>query len=392
MAPPFRIAVITTEYRTNSHADVIVSRWVEPRPTDSLYGWGSPKTQIASMYVDQLPANDLSAEVSRKFQIPRFDTVEAALNLGGDSLAVDAVLLIVEHGVYPSNSWGQKLYPRKELFDQVVAAFRKSGRSVPLFFDKHFSWNPAWIHEMYWTVRDCGIPFFGGSSIPHLPLSAAVDCTGAAAPREIVASYWDSLEAYLFHNLELVRSVTERRAGAEVGPFSVIAWKDAGVWEAMERGDFSARLLEASVRSTSDEAGEDLLRAFRERETPVCAFQFCYGEGPDALKETHFWHPTVGRKFAFACEFKDSGAVVAACAEARGAEHFFANFAILDRKIEDFFLSGISPIPMDRLYLTSMETAAGMQALATPGERLRADWIKLPVPRELALPTLWPAE
>ena len=45
--------------------------------------------------------------------------------LGTEQLAVDAVLLIGEHGNYPTNAKAQVQYPRKEFFDQTVAVFRK---------------------------------------------------------------------------------------------------------------------------------------------------------------------------------------------------------------------------------------------------------------------------
>jgi hypothetical protein len=60
----------------------------------------------------------------------------------------DAVLLIGEHGDYP-NELGQKLYPRYELFQQIIEVLRKSGRVVPVFSDKHLSWS--W--ERSWSCR-----------------------------------------------------------------------------------------------------------------------------------------------------------------------------------------------------------------------------------------------
>ena len=58
-------------------------------------------------------------------------------------LAVEGVLLIGEHGNYPRNDKGQILYPRLEMMEQIAAAFRKAGRSVPVFNDKHLSYTFA---------------------------------------------------------------------------------------------------------------------------------------------------------------------------------------------------------------------------------------------------------
>ena len=59
MSNDFKIAVIATIYYPASHADVIVSRWLEPCPTDSDWGWQNPKTRIASLYVEQFPPQDV---------------------------------------------------------------------------------------------------------------------------------------------------------------------------------------------------------------------------------------------------------------------------------------------------------------------------------------------
>src|SRR6476659_5497519 len=52
------VAVITTEWRTNSHADVIAGRLVEGFTLD---GQGEfPKLKLVSAYIDQFPESDKS--------------------------------------------------------------------------------------------------------------------------------------------------------------------------------------------------------------------------------------------------------------------------------------------------------------------------------------------
>ena len=68
-----------------------------------------------------------------------YPTVADALMRGTDSLDVDGVLIVAEHGDYPDNEKGQTLWPRYEFFKQMLAVFRASGRSVPVFNDKHLS-------------------------------------------------------------------------------------------------------------------------------------------------------------------------------------------------------------------------------------------------------------
>ena len=68
-------------------------------------------------------------------------TIREAMTLGTDKLAVDAVLIIGEHGDYPKNDLGQVLYPRYEFFKQCVDVFEKDGRVVPIYNDKHLSYS-----------------------------------------------------------------------------------------------------------------------------------------------------------------------------------------------------------------------------------------------------------
>src|SRR5207302_11225191 len=107
-----------------------------------------PDFAIAGMYVEQTKEGDLSRELARKHDFALFPDIAGALTLGSKRLAVDGVLLIAEHGDYPYNAKGQKLYPRYELFQQIVAVFHKTGRTVPVFCDKHLSYDRRAAQQM----------------------------------------------------------------------------------------------------------------------------------------------------------------------------------------------------------------------------------------------------
>src|SRR5688572_21582018 len=138
-ATPKKIAAIITEYRPLSHADVIIGKYLEGFNQDNQPPY--PRSKIVSMFTEQVPKNDMSRDLAKKHSVPIFRTVADALTMGGDKLAVDGVLLIGEHGDYPSNDKTQKLYPRFEMFLKIADLFRQTGRSVPVFNDKHLSWN-----------------------------------------------------------------------------------------------------------------------------------------------------------------------------------------------------------------------------------------------------------
>ena len=240
-APPKRIAAVVTEYRHNSHADVIVSRLLL---THTLDGKGErPNLKLVSLYTDQVPKNDTSRKWAKQFKVPIFKTVEETLTLGTGKLAVDGVLLVAEHGKYPKNATGNTIYPKRRLFDEVQKVFRKTGQSVPLFVDKHLADNWAdakWLHD---TAAELKVPLMAGSSLPTLWRYPPVDVKRGVKLKEIVAVSYHTLDAYGYHALEMVQCLTERRAGGETGVKQVRTLTGDAVWKAMDNGLFDPDLL-----------------------------------------------------------------------------------------------------------------------------------------------------
>src|SRR3954468_14787482 len=90
--PARRVAAVVTEYRHNSHADVIVSRLLL---TDMLDGTGRDvPLKLASLYTDQKPANDISRLLAASHRFPIKTRIADALTLGTGRLAVEGVFLI----------------------------------------------------------------------------------------------------------------------------------------------------------------------------------------------------------------------------------------------------------------------------------------------------------
>ncbi|SVB47832.1 uncharacterized protein METZ01_LOCUS200686, partial [marine metagenome] len=91
------IAAICTVYHKYSHSQHFVDRFLEG------YGWGGrhhhPPMDLISMYVDQTPEGDFSRDREERFpHLTIYPSIAEALTLGGDTLAVDGILLIGEHG------------------------------------------------------------------------------------------------------------------------------------------------------------------------------------------------------------------------------------------------------------------------------------------------------
>src|SRR5262245_50980937 len=130
-----RVAVLTSIYCYLSHSYHIAGRFLDGYLKGDEHHF--PEFGVASCYVEQVGKNDLSRELAKEHNFRISDTIEDALTLGTGKLAVEGVLLICEHGDYPYNAKAQKLYPRYDYFQKITGVFEKSGKTVPVFCDKH---------------------------------------------------------------------------------------------------------------------------------------------------------------------------------------------------------------------------------------------------------------
>ena len=252
-AAPTRIAVVATIYRYLSHAQHIADRFVVGYPYEGE--WRRPDMRIASLYVDQKPEGDQSEDRAREFGFGVYDTIPGALRCGGDRLAVDAVLIIGEHGEYPNNDRGQKLYPRYEFFSECVEVFEQDGVSVPVFNDKHLSYSFEKASEMVADSRRLDFPLLAGSSLPvsyRLPdLELPLDC-GIHEALMVGVGGSDAMD---YHALEAMQCMVERRRGGETGVRAVQMVEGDAVWRAGEEGRWSRDLLEAALSRSDTPCG-----------------------------------------------------------------------------------------------------------------------------------------
>ena len=157
-----RLAAVNSVYYKLSHAYHIVGRFVNGY---NLRGEvHHPAFDVVRMFNHQT-IKDLTKPLVEKANVKIVPTIADALG-GKANLDVDGVLMIVEHGDYPRNDRGQILYPRYEFFQQIVEVFKASGRSVPVFIDKHLSFDHVKARGMYDTAQKMGFPIMAGSSLP----------------------------------------------------------------------------------------------------------------------------------------------------------------------------------------------------------------------------------
>jgi len=345
------VAAVITEYREYSHADVIIGKILEGWLQD---GGPGPDLELVSMYVDQFPDKELSRGLEKKYGFRIARTIDEAVTLGGNKVPVAGVLSIGEHGNYSYTAdTRQHKYPRRRFFDEIVAAMRRCNQFVPLFNDKHLGYRWQDAKHMVDTAKRFHIPFMAGSSLPvtwrypskELPLGSTVE-------QALVVGHSMS-ESYLFHSLEALQCIVERRRGSETGVAAVTVMRGQKIWDAEKRGDWSRSLLKAALRAL-DASTENLEERIGHPET-----LFFLVEYRDGLKATGAMIPgAVGpRPPKFSCQ------LAVACRVRRQTEPFacwlktpgipFRHFGELLRGIQHMIHTRESAYPVERTLLTT---------------------------------------
>ena len=197
-----RVAAIATIYYPKSHADVIATKFMKGMSTDE--GLMPPEVDLASLYIDHVLENDIGVGLAQEYGVPIYPSIRRALHAGAAKLNVDAVLLIGEHGDYPWNERGRHMYPRRYFFEQIAGVFAESGRSVPVFSDKHFAYDFRDAQWMWDRAEELGIPLMAGSSLPLAWRSPWLEHPKETPIEEALSIGYGGIEAYGYHALEAV--------------------------------------------------------------------------------------------------------------------------------------------------------------------------------------------
>lgn len=377
-----KVAALCSTYHYLSHGYHIVGRFLDGFPLydqKDTFHLPADEFEISSLYIEQKPAEtDLGEGVARRHGIPVHDSITKALCLGGDKLAVDAVLIIAEHGKYPINEKLQTLYPRFEYFSEVVDVFRKSGRSVPVFNDKHLSVDRKKAAQMVAWSRELKFPFMAGSSLPvtwrrpdvEIPLNCEIEDVAVLSRGEI--------EIFGIHALETLQAFVERRNlnGKTQGVKAVTCLTGDSVWKAAEAGRWSMDLLmQAARRSFSRNVGS----------IQQCCAEFSPPPNrPTFLKEPIFFEVEYADGFigkiviangyvddtSIALKIKGEKPGVVSTNVYLPAPPGASFFNPLVLRIEDFFRSGQAPYPVERTQLTGGILDALMDSYVARGRRI----------------------
>ena len=252
--PKKKLAVVTTEWRYHSHAWHMAERFLAGYPIGGK--WHHPPFEVVTAYVDQFPDNDLSRGRAKEFGFKITPTIAEALRNGKDKLDVDAVLIIGEHGKYDKSDIGQTKYPRYEFFKAVTDVFAEDGKVVPIFNDKHLSWNWDWAKEMVDIARERNIPFLAGSSLAgHMADAVDRHALRRRGRGDHVASRSAASTATTFTPWKPCNAWPNAAKGARRASSAMQALRGDAVWEAMDAGPWKAggwdpQLFEACLTRT----------------------------------------------------------------------------------------------------------------------------------------------
>ena len=365
-----KIAAVVTVYHKYSHAQHIVDRFLEG------YGWENrhhyPAMDLVSLYVEQVGDNDLSQDRAERFQnLKIYPTVADALTLGGDSLAVDGVLLIGEHGDYPTNEKGQRLYPRYELYQKIIDVYKGSGKTAPIFNDKHLSWDWDWCQEMYDQSQQLGFAFMAGSSLPVTWRTPSIEMPLGAEIEEAVGVAYGGVDGYDIHALETIQCMVERRAGGETGVDWLQAYRGESFWQAYHDGVWSRRLFESALSRShtlkpSRSGFNNIFPNWNELQEIVkdpIAYHYQHSDG---LKSTMILMSGLIEDFNFAATLKNQDQPISTqmYLPMPPARTSLANFFSPQvNNVERMFLTGQPSYPVERTLLTSGLVIAGVDSL-----------------------------
>ena len=336
-----KIAAIITTYFQHSHADVIATKYMKGFPTDD--GHRMPRVDLVSIYLDQIDSRDIGVGLAEEHNVPIYHSIRQALTLGGGELGVDGVLLIGEHGDYPHNEFEQHMYPRRYMFEQICGVFASSGRSVPVFCDKHLSYNWDDAKWMYERAKTLDVPFMAGSSLPTCWRQPFLEHALDTPLESAIGIGYGGVESYGFHALETLQCMTERRQGGESGVVAIQCLEGDAVWEAAGSGQWSMELAEAActqIKNLSD-------KTIREGCPNPTLFLI---EHSDGFRSAVLMLNGYVTDFAYAGKHGDKVYATEFYLQ-NGPPH--AHFSYLSLNIEEMFVTDIPQYPVERTLLTT---------------------------------------
>ncbi|MBM3981873.1 MAG: hypothetical protein FJ304_16700 [Planctomycetes bacterium] len=365
-----KLAVVTTLWADRSHAWHMAERFLHGYPVDGK--WHTPPVEVVSAFVDQKPEGDLSAGRAKEFGFKIYPTIDVALCRGGKTLAVDAVLLIGEHGKYDRNEFNQIKYPRFEFFKQITDMFARDGRAAPVFNDKHLSYDFTLAKKMVDLSKTLKFPFLAGSSLPVTWRMPDLDMPHGAEVEEVMCVAFGGQDVYDFHAHETIQCMAERRKGGETGVVAVQGFRGANVWKLLDEKGTAELFAVCLARSqtlaqpTATSHRYPTLAQMKEWVKEPIAHRVEYKDG---LRSTMLLLNGLVKDFNFAARIKGQKEPLSVLFHLPPTPNVTYSAALMS-KAEEMFVTGNAPYPVERTLLTSGINEAGLKSLAGGEKRL----------------------
>lgn len=373
-----QLAAIVTAISKYLHPQHIVDRFLDG------YGWNGnwhrPQMDLVSLYVDQRKSGDLAQErADRHPQLKIYPTIAEALTRGTSKLAVDGVVVVGEHGVYPLSPTGIMMHPHYEFFEQITKVFRDTGHSVPYFNDKELSWNWDWCKKMVATSKELMFPLQGGSSLAVTWRIPSVEFPLGATAKEAVSVGYGGPGSYDFHGLETLQCMVERRKGGECGVEWLQTYRGDAFWKAYQNGVWSQELVKAALTRSStlrpaDPTFTDMLPSFEELKKLVSDPVAYHYQHRDGLRCTMLLMNGLVRDFTFAAMIEGQAKPLSTqmyLPMPDGRTTLASFFSPLVNNAEIMFLTRKAQYPIERTLLTSGLLIAGIESYNKGFERLQ---------------------
>ncbi|MGI2295068.1 hypothetical protein [Paenibacillus sp. GXUN7292] len=344
-----RIAAIATEYRHNSHAHMIVGRLLGEFP-----GY-RPQLEVASLYLDQYPANDSGRETAARLSVPLLPSIRETILHAERRGGLQGVIMIGEHGDYPLDEWGRKQYPRYRFMNETLDALAELDLRVPIFSDKFLSYRADQSVRMFENLSNRAIPFMGGSSIPLAPRrNMPADHHLDSAREWLVVSFSSEFEAYGYHALEVLQSLAERREGGESGIAGIDVMHGGAVWEAMERRQWPEDLLLAALKPVR--AADTSHPRESSDTTYLLTVHYKDGSRGYVIQQTR-----LAEQWSFALRDGNGNIFESVCLSDNNWP--FRHFDRMTNAIEQFIISSQPPFPAERILISSCLINRAMESL-----------------------------
>ena len=346
-----RIACLVSFWgATRSHADWIVTKLIDG------YWWQGAHTpsrvDVASVYIHQRDTSGLGKKVCAAKGIPIVDTVAEAVTLGGKQLAVDGVVIVGEHGEYPVDLKGRWLLPRWWMYQQVVRVFEQSGRAVPVFNDKHLSYDWDEAKWMFDKSRELKFALTGGSSIPVYFREPEIELDTDTPIRSSVVVGGAADEGALFHCVDVLQAFVERRRGGETGVRAVQRIRGPETWGWTEQNRWAATLLEAVRERFNLKPGH-----FQEHTAP----NVCVVEYRDGTKAAIYSGRGVGWTYAADIEGQSTPTIISMLGWPGPFSQYHASNS-QPHWVTETMVTGSEPFEAERLLLSTGITTQAMEA------------------------------